>query len=162
MHKPPKILLNAHVYSWGTLPHGYDALTPLKPAQIAKLGDALDECAGRPDWSLERQDAEVMYQAALRDRMWHLLRKFEFSKQTPKHKEAKRLNAEIDDAQFELDMAITARELLDARAALELARGRHKISTLKYFAARRLAEADERAGKNLVMLRGVTYRRPRQ
>ncbi|MCK1523054.1 hypothetical protein [Bradyrhizobium sp. 17] len=156
-----KILINAHLYTWGIPPHRYEAPTLLTSAQIAKLGDTLDKSAGLPDWSSARQDAEVLYQVALRDRMWHVLRKFELSKQTPRYMEAKRLSAEIDDAQFALDTAITARELLDARAALELARGQHKLLTRKYFAGRRQRAADERAGKNLVTLRGVTYRRPR-
>ncbi|QQO14966.1 hypothetical protein JJB99_01880 [Bradyrhizobium diazoefficiens] len=162
MREPSKLLLNGHLYFWGPLPRCCDAPAPLASAQIAKLGDKLDQCARLPDWRLERQDAEVMYQVALRDRMWHLLRKLELSKQTPRYQDAKRLRDEVDQAQFELITAITARELLDARAALELAQGRHKISTRKYFASRRQAEADEGAGKNLVTLRGVTYRRPRQ
>ncbi|QPF91481.1 hypothetical protein [Bradyrhizobium commune] len=156
-----KILLNSHLYDWGIPPRRYDVPAPLKASQIAKLGDMLDKCARLPDWNLERQDAEVMYHAALRDRMWHALRKFEVSKQTPRRKDDRLLRDEIRDAQFELDLAITARELLDARAALELAHGRQKIATRKYFAARRQAEADERVGKNLVTFRGVTYHRPR-
>lgn len=146
---------------WG-LPRDFDPPKPLRAAEIARLGNALDDYEGAPSWRIARCDAEVDYLNAVRDRMWTEIRKFERRKRAPSFRDGQRLRAEIVEAQCRLDQASTAREVCDARAALELARCRFEISTRKYFAARRQAEADERAGKNLVTLRGVTYRRPRQ
>ena len=133
-------------HMWGRPPHCYELPAPLRKREIAKLGDALDECEGLPDWRPESQDAEIQYQAALRDRRWHALRKFELTKTTPRRDDVARAGAEIADAEFEVRTAITARELLDAQAAFETALGRYEIAKRKYSASRRRAKADERAG----------------
>jgi hypothetical protein len=144
--------------SWD-LPRDFDPPKPLRGAQIARLGDTLDEFEGVPPWRIARYDAEVEYLVAVRDRTWAEIRKFERLKRAPSFRDGQRMRAEIIEAQCQLDNAVTAREICDARAALELARCRFEISQRKYRQARRQAKADERAGKNIVTLRGIAFRR---
>ncbi|QOZ79924.1 hypothetical protein XH83_33815 [Bradyrhizobium sp. CCBAU 53351] len=94
--------------------------------------------------------------------MWHALRKFELVKTPPRRDDVARARDEADDAEFELRLAITARELLDATAAFELAQGRYEIAKRKYSASRRRARADELAGKNLITLRGMVFHRTKK
>lgn len=142
--------------SWG-LPGDFDPPKPLRAAEIARLGDTLDEFEGAPPWRIARSDAEIDYLNAVRDRTWTEIRKFERRKRAPSFRDGQRLRAEIVEAQCRLDQASTAREVCDARAALELARCRFEISQRKYRQSRRQAEADERAGRNIVTLRGMTF-----
>ncbi|MET4045349.1 hypothetical protein ABIC03_007081 [Bradyrhizobium sp. RT6a] len=144
--------------SW-ELPRDFDPPKPLRAAQIARLGDALDELEGAPPWRLARGDAEIDYLNAVRDRTWAKIRKLERLKRVSSFKDGQLMKAEVTDAQCRLDRACTAREICDARAALELTRCRFEISQRKYRQSRRPAFAGERADKNIITLRGMAFRR---
>ncbi|MCK1346026.1 hypothetical protein [Bradyrhizobium sp. CW11] len=146
--------------SWG-LPRDFDPPKPLRAAQIARLGDALDEFEGAPPWRVARSDAQIDYLNAVRDRTWAKIRKLERLKSVPPFKDGPLMKAEITHAQCRLDRACTAREICDARAALELTQWRFEISQRRYREARRRAVAGERADKNIITLRGMAFRRDR-
>lgn len=143
-----------------SLPANYDPPKPLRAAQIARLGDILDEFEAAPPWSIARCDAETDYLTAVRDRAWFQIKKLEAAKRVPSWGDGQRLRSEITDAQCRLDEASTARELCDARAELQVARCAFEIAQRKYRQAGLQAEADDRAGRNIVTLRGRAFRRP--
>ncbi|MET4216958.1 hypothetical protein ABIB00_002155 [Bradyrhizobium sp. LB14.3] len=142
-----------------SLPPEHVPPKPLRAAQIARLGDTLDEFESAPPWSIARGDAEADYLVAVRDRAWFRMKKLETAKCAPSWRDGQRLRSEITDALCRFDEASTARELCDARAGLQVARCAFEVAQLKYRQARRRAETDERAGKNIVTLRGKAFRR---
>lgn len=147
--------------SW-KLPRDYDPPKPLRSKQIARLGDRLDEFESAPAWPPAQYDAQVEYLTATRDRAWFEIKKFQNLKRVPSQRDGQRLRAELVNALCRLDEAKTAREFCDARAAVLLADSKFQIAERKHLEARRQARADERAGKNIVTLRGMTFRRGRR
>jgi hypothetical protein len=112
----------------------------VRPRDLTRLGDAVDEVENLPDWRNDRYDAIVEYFCAVRARVWFELAKLDRIKKAPSRADGLRLYEERVAAFTRYQAAIergTLREVIDARAALTFARERFKISSRKYNKARR-------------------------
>ena len=153
------------------LPDNYEPPKPLRAAEMARLGDALDEVESLPDWRSDKHDAERDYITALRDRVWFEVRKAQRVKRVPSRRDGLRLNERrIETAMRYEELAasvaagkrwllretramlgvadsnVTARELCDACAEMALTESKFKIAQRKFRDAKRQTEADKRTG----------------